>query len=387
ADGAGSRVRKAAGFDMVGPDNIQTYINVHFKANLRELVSGREGILYWVMDEALTGTFIAHDIDSNWIFMKAVDADEPIDSIDEDKFATLLKASIGADVPIEIQSMNAWRMTAQISSGYRAGGIFLVGDAAHRFPPTGGIGMNTGFQDAHNLVWKLGMVERGMAPEILATYEPERKPIAQTNSDQSLHNALKMIEVAVALDVDGDQRITAGDIDAVLADPERLAAVQTAVDAQAEHFNLSGLDLGLCYTGAAVLEDGPPPVSDNPASNYLPSTTPGARLPHATLLKDGEPISTLDLVPYDHLLILSQGDRHPGLDAAVETLRGEGVPVHLEMFGSGTAAPPTDDAAFAALFPADELLLVRPDGHIAGRFRGDNAAQEACRACAGLWSP
>jgi 2,4-dichlorophenol 6-monooxygenase len=65
ADGAGSRVRKTAGIDMIGPDNIQTFINIHFSANLRELLSGREALLYWVMDEEVAGTFIAHDIERN----------------------------------------------------------------------------------------------------------------------------------------------------------------------------------------------------------------------------------------------------------------------------------------------------------------------------------
>lgn len=383
ADGAGSRVRKAANIDMVGPDDIQTFVNIHFSANLREPLAGREGLLYWVMDKEVEGTFIAHDIERNWIFMKTVDASESLDPIDEAKFAALLHKAIGADLPATIHSMNAWRMTAQIASAFRRDRLFLVGDAAHRFPPTGGIGMNTGFQDAHNLAWKIAMVEAGQDPGLLDTFEPERKPVAEANSEQSLTNALRMTEVAFLLDVDGDRRITLPDLDAVLADTDRLAAVQRAVDAQAAHFNMSGLDLGVCYTGAGVIDDGPPPASDDPVSKYVPSTTPGARLPHAMLLRDGAPLSTLDLVACDRFLLLARDDAPGALEVAVEEVAARGVPLGMLRVGSGADTVPADDR-FDALFPKGKVLLVRPDGHIAARFESGRAAGELAGAMEAL---
>ena len=386
ADGAGSRVRKACGFDMVGPDNIQTFVTVHFKADLGESLQGREGLLYWVMDEQVDGVFIAHDIDrGNWIFMKTVDETENLEKLDEARFAGLLREAIGADVPHEVLSLNSWRMTSQISSGYRKDGVFLVGDAAHRFPPTGGIGMNTGFQDVHNLIWKIGMVEGGMDAGIFDTYEPERKPVAQTNSEQSFHNARKMMEVAVQLDANGDGKITADDLTAVLADDSRQAAVQQAIDAQAAHFNMAGLDLGVCYSGRGVIEDGAPPVSENPVSVYLPSTTPGARLPHAPLERDGAPISTLDLVPYDRFLVWTQSDADDGLNAVVAELTQQGVPVSLQRLSEQAGIQPVDDS-FAALFPSNEVLVLRPDGHIAARVPANQAAEGVARAIGQLWS-
>lgn len=375
ADGAGSRVRKAAGIGMTGPDNLQTYINIHFSANLRERLAGRESLLYWVMDQEVEGVFIAHDIERNWIFMKTAGADEALDSIDEAKFTEFLREAIGQEAPLEIHGMNAWRMTAQIADGYRRGRLFLVGDAAHRFPPTGGIGMNTGFQDAHNLAWKIAMVEAGVDATLLETYETERRPVAQTNSGQSLANAMKMQEVAVLLDADGDRNISFADIDAVLADPERKAAVQRAVDAQAAHFNMIGLDLGVCYTGAAVIGDGPPPVPDDPVSNYLPSTTPGARLPHALLKRDGDTLSTLALVPHDSFLVMTRVDIEGKLQAAVAELRAKGAPVCFQRLAPDSDKTPADDGS-AALFPENEALLVRPDGHIAARFANERAAAE-----------
>ena len=385
ADGAGSRVRKACGFEMVGPDNIQTFVTMHFTADLSEALQGREGLLYWVMDNAVNGTFIAHDIDRGiWIYMKTVDEAENLNPIDEKKFAGLLAEAIGADVPHQLLSLDAWRMTSQISSGYRKNNVFLVGDAAHRFPPTGGIGMNTGFQDVHNLIWKIGMVEAGMDPAIFDTYELERKPVAETNAAQSFHNATRMIEVAVQLDVNGDRKVTKDDLEAVLDDPSRQQAVQAAIDAQAAHFNMAGLDLGVCYTGAGVIEAGPPPKSENPVSIYLPSTTPGARLPHAPLEKDGSVISTLDLLPYDCYLVWAQSDSDE-LAAAVAELAAEGTPVRLQRISSSEGITPADDA-FTNLFPDDEVLVVRPDGHIAALLPADQAVTAIGDVLRRLWA-
>ena len=385
ADGAGSRVRKACGFEMVGPDNIQTFVTVHFTADLRESLAGREGLLYWVMDEEVNGVFIAHDIDRGiWIFMKTVDETEDLDQIDEAKFAGLLKKAIGADVPHELLSLDSWRMTSQISTGYRKDNVFLVGDAAHRFPPTGGIGMNTGFQDVHNLIWKIGMVEAGMDPAVFDTYESERKPVAETNAAQSHHNASKMIEVAIQLDVNGDRKVTMDDLEAVLADETKRQAVQAAIDAQAAHFNMAGLDLGVCYSGAGVIEDGPLPQSENPVSIYLPSTTPGARLPHAPVQRNGESISTLDLLPYDRFLVWTQSEGDDGLDVVVTEMIGRGVPVSLQRLTEGAGISAADDS-FAALFPADECNADPAGwahcGASARRSGGDAAHRGARSAC------
>ena len=245
--------------------------------------------------------------------------------------------------------------------------------------------MNTGFQDVHNLIWKISMVEAGMSPAIFDTYESERKPIAETNAAQSHHTASKMTEVAIQLDVNGDRKVTMDDLEAVLADERKQQAVQAAIDAQAEHFNMAGLDLGVCYTGAGVVEDGPPPQSENPVSIYLPSTTPGARLPHAPLERNGESISTLDLLPYDRFLVWTRSEADDGLDAAVAELVGRGIPVRLQRL-TERAGISANSESFAALFPTDEVLLIRPDGHIAARLPAEQAATELTGVLDRLWA-
>jgi 2-polyprenyl-6-methoxyphenol hydroxylase-like FAD-dependent oxidoreductase len=82
---------------------------------------------------------------------------------------------------IRIQSVSwasAFNMNARLADHYRVGRVFLVGDAAHVHPPTGGQGLNTSVQDAYNLGWKLAAVLRGAPDALLNSYEEERRPVA-----------------------------------------------------------------------------------------------------------------------------------------------------------------------------------------------------------------
>ncbi|AHG64586.1 FAD-dependent oxidoreductase [Advenella mimigardefordensis] len=72
-----------------------------------------------------------------------------------------------------------YQMSARLAERYRIGRAFLVGDAAHIHPPTGGQGLNTSVQDAYNLGWKLAAVLRGAPDRLLDSYEAERRPVAE----------------------------------------------------------------------------------------------------------------------------------------------------------------------------------------------------------------
>jgi hypothetical protein len=78
----------------------------------------------------------------------------------------------------DLQWSSNFRIGMRLAAHYRKGRGFLVGDAAHIHPPTGGQGMNTGIQDAYNLAWKMALVLRDKAaPQLLDTYEAERRPV------------------------------------------------------------------------------------------------------------------------------------------------------------------------------------------------------------------
>jgi 2,4-dichlorophenol 6-monooxygenase len=276
------------------------------------------------------------------------------------------------DVPLEVANVSTWFMTAQVADRYREGRVFLVGDAAHRFPPTGGLGLNTGVQDVHNLAWKLAAVLHGRAPEaLLDSYESERRPVARSNADQSLKNALRLFEVPQSLEIDADPEASSERMRALLADPERRARVGEAIARQAEHFDMPGLQLGFAYEqGALLREPGEPPAPVLDVRRFEPSGRPGARLPHAWLRGGPPRESLLDRVPLDRFLLLTGPQGHAWRDQAA-ALSGD-APVQLALGDDLLEDLP--GWLRAAGIGADGALLVRPDQHVAWRAAGPPAA-------------
>ena len=362
ADGAGSRVRGSLGIEMQGPPRIQSFLMIHFGANLREMVRDRPGVLYFVMDPEASGAFIAHDIDREWVYMHEFDPDqESEEDYDDDRCRDIVLRAIGEEAPLTILHKGSWHMSSQVADGMRKGRIFLAGDAAHRFPPTGGLGLNSGVQDAHNLAWKLCAVEDGWATaSLLDTYAGERLPVARENTRQSLQNAVKMGLLPQALGTDVDP--TSARLAESLADPDRRRAVAAAIEEQGEHIDMLGLQLGFSYAEGALVPEGSAPPLDS-AREYRPSAHPGARLPHAWL-EGGEPRrSSLDWISFDHFSLISFG-AHESWTEAVE--RVGKVPVRQLRVGIDLELP--DDAwqTNCGVEPTG-ALLIRPDQHVAWR--------------------
>lgn len=411
ADGAGSPVRRSLELPMVGETNLAHLITVNFEADIRHLVKDSPSILFWVLSAAAPGTFIVHDAARYSVFMTPYfprhesPADFPMARCER-----LLRTALGdRHMPLRITSLSNWTMQAHIAASYSKQRTFLVGDAAHRFPPTGGLGLNTGAADAHNLAWKLASVIKGRAGRgLLDTYGAERKPVAETNCRVSVANHWKMREVTTALGLDEDRlptlarlrasaparalpvalrsavkRMLVAPVDGRTRRVQRAATprfeaiqrnVQQAAEAQMEHFNTLGLDLGYVYRSAAVCgSDAPPlgaPMAASSVLEVVQSFTPGARLPHFRLQHpSGLSGTSHDLVGNGHFLLVGFG-RHgkacAGL-AADASLRLGGLPVHGVDIG---AAIHCDDRPQLSLWNRglpDGAILVRPDGHVAWR--------------------
>jgi 2,4-dichlorophenol 6-monooxygenase len=382
ADGAGSAVRRSAGIEMRGPDQIQAFIMIHARADLRAVVGDRPATLYWVMDPDVRGAFVAHDRAGTWVYMQEWDpATDPFESYTVERCEAIFRRAAGIDgahrIPLAIENISSWRMTCQVADRYRHGRIFLAGDAAHRFPPSGGLGLNTGIADVHNLAWKLAALDAGWASvEILDSYETERRPVAETNAQKSLENALGLIEVWTALGATGDPDETRANVERVLGSETGRAGVRAAAEGQAEHFDMLGLHLGFAYPPGSglVLDDGstaPTPV--NAVRDYLPSTSPGVRLPHAWVERDGERISTLDLAAPGTFTLLTASASWAAAGALVAT---GPVPLAVVMMGRD-AFDPSGSWSVVSGIGATGALLIRPDQHVAWRAATAGADPEA----------
>ncbi|HXC50853.1 MAG TPA: FAD-dependent oxidoreductase [Candidatus Limnocylindrales bacterium] len=372
ADGAGSPLRKSLGISCLGPDRIQAFVMIHFEANLRPLVADNPGVIFWISDPSCAGCLVAHDIDREWVFMHAWDPSvESFESYDDARCMDLVRrAMVASDIPLTIRAAAPWLMTSQIAERYREGRIFLAGDAAHRFPPTGGMGLNTGVQDAHNLVWKIAAVEKGWAdPTILDTYESERRPVASYNAEQSLANAVRLMEVPVAMGTADLPDAARRSFDEMLESPRRRAEVAAAIANQAEHFDMLGLQMGFAYPEGAVLSDGSEAVGlSNPIREFVPSSRPGSRLPHGWIVKNGARVSTLDLISTDRLTLLVP--KGSGLSTT-----SIAAPIRVVEWGKDVDDPDNWWEHVAALAGGGGLL-VRPDQHVAARFVRVPAADE-----------
>jgi 2,4-dichlorophenol 6-monooxygenase len=372
ADGAGSRVRAWLDIPMEGPDVLQHFVMIHAAADLRHLVGERPATLYWTMDPDARGVFVAHDLGSTWVFMHDWDpGTESFEDYTPERCAQLFRRAAGVDdLELTVEHIRHWRMSSQIAERYHEGRVFLVGDAAHRFPPTGGLGLNTGVADIHNLVWKLAAVERGEAlPGLLDTYVTERRPVARMNADKSLENTVRMIDVFVACGAAGTPQEARAAFDASLATAEGRAAITAATEGQDGHFDLLGLQLGFTYAPGSgpVLDDGTTAVEvADPVREYAPSTRPGGRLPHAWVTRDGRRLSTLDLVvPGRWLLVTSS----PAWAAAAGRTTDGPLPLEVAFVGRDVV---DDRGRWAAVSGIGDsgAILVRPDQHVAWRSPG-----------------
>ncbi len=389
ADGAGSRIRAASGIAMVGPASLQHFIAVHLAADLCPIVADRPGVLHFVLDPAVAGTFIAHDPEREWVFMTSYDpTEESVDDYDPDRCRAMVLAAIGdrptetetateaapgsaAGAELEVLSVGSWNMSAQLADRMRDGRVFLIGDAAHRFPPTGGLGLNTGVGDAHGLIWKLLAVEDGWAdPSILDSYQTERHPVAGANAQQSTTNAFKMVVLLEALGLTtspSSDRLLAS-----LADPAKTDAIAAAVTEQSTHFDMIGLQLGYCYGEGALVRDGDRPDPEPDPSIFDPRADVGARLPHAWL-DDGR--STLDLIEAGRLTLLTWGDHDAWAEVigTVGPIDAGGPPiVQIRVPDGGSMARWRERCRV----DGPEAFLIRPDQHIAWRSGSPCSAQE-----------
>ena len=348
ADGGAGFCAKLAGIAYEGPPQLAVMLNTYFRADLSAFETMREvaGMIF-TRHEGYAGpphSFLNTNGADRWLLLERIGAraDERASPATEAETIEKLRAVLrqpGLDIRIINQAV--WRLTRRIAETFREGPVFLAGDAAHRFPPTGGLGLNSGIEDVHNLAWKLAFVLQGKASErLLDSYDVERRPIANANADMALLNMArfqKFTEAAVSGNRDK--------LDFWLKD-------------MANHTNSIGHVLGFTYKEGALIPDGSTPPPPTPRT-YTPTYRPGSRFPHFWL-DPQRTRSSLDLFDSDMVLVVGEsGDAWA--EAAGEVSRRWNLPILVHRLGE------VDPALGIAMGPRG-AALVRPDGVTAWRI-------------------
>ncbi len=323
-----------------------------------------------------------------WVFHLNYSNDDPR-RLDGALVEADMREALGiGDCDVTIHMITRWELMGVVASSFRVGNVFFAGDAAHRHPPTGGLGLTSATQDVHNLCWKLAYVLAGDArPGLLDSYESERRSSIHANVDNSLTSALNHIVIGDTLGlVDPEQTAEAGWAKVAKvwgddpADEEYRERVRLAIASQTQEFRKLNVEYGYRYSSGAILPDGTPePVSPDPTRVYRPSTRPGSPLPHAWVTtRGGERISTLDAVRPGRFVLIAGSDGAAWVDAAREIASASQFP--LDAYTLGHLAGDLLDLECSWLrhreFAEDGAILVRPDRFIAWRSLSSSSSPQ-----------
>lgn len=268
-------------------------------------------------------------------------------SIESPTPAVLLQEMFRIDVPFEVLNVVLWHQNLLVAERYSDRRVFLAGDAVHLVIPTGGLGMNTGVGDAIDLSWKLAGTLAGWGgPNLLSSYELERRPVGLHNRDVSGRAAAGVNSWRAACRPEIDSDTPEGETNR--KEVARLAAI-----GQRLSHEMIGTELGYSYAGSPIIcmDDEPPPALVD--DRYQPTTRPGSRLPHVWL-NDGQALH--DRIGREFTLI-NLGGSH----AALPTLRQS-----FDEFGASLDIVQVDSIPAREIYGYD-LVLVRPDLHVVWR--------------------
>jgi 2-polyprenyl-6-methoxyphenol hydroxylase-like FAD-dependent oxidoreductase len=343
-DGASSVVRRAMDLTMEGERGVITFCQVHFKSRDVETLHAHGQFWHTFFVGGGVGAIIAQDERDTWTLQTSAITDG-VRTEDIDK-QELLDAVCGRHLEVdEILQSSVWHANVLVADHYRLERLFVAGDAAHEVIPTGGYGLNTGIADAVNLGWKLAAVVHGYGGnDLLDSYEAERRPVAIMARDWSFRHLGVHVKAQELIDH------TLIESDTAEAEEHRRALAAYFASNTGEHESF-GVEMGYVYTSPVIVSDGSP-VLDDDGSTYVPTTLPGARAPHVRLA-DGR--SMLETYRKDFTIVSFIGEEAPR--ALAEKARAVGLPLRVLA---------VDDATARTVYETD-LVLVRPDGHVAWR--------------------
>jgi 2-polyprenyl-6-methoxyphenol hydroxylase-like FAD-dependent oxidoreductase len=428
ADGAHSSTRKQLGIELIKEaGTLQHLINVHFfSPQLSEWLRSRiPAMLYFVYSSTVVAVLVVHALQRGE-FVAQIPFFPPhqlAEDFDENRCVEMLQRLVGKPINVRVSSIRTWRMGVWEASRFQSqwGRCFLIGDAAHQFPPAGGFGMNTGIQDAHNLIWKIAAALRSentniseFTERLLVSYENERRPIARLNAKVSVQNFEKTLRIpsAIGLDLNTANRLSRWinripfpqtlksacfqkamqlglkQVDwlksnHVLAQKRRRAVSKIFIDAKQQTLQLlfPNQDLGFVYKKGWLAGQDKSVKDQFDPLKFTPELKRGGRMPHFWLTdKYGQQISVLDLpslmIGPDSrpcYVMLVAAESHitskifnkaqiakfdPIIMVKIAELRDDQSQGH---FSFHQKRPPFVPSPFA--------ILMRPDGHIAWLYQ------------------
>jgi 2,4-dichlorophenol 6-monooxygenase len=383
---AGRLVGPTFGVQLEGPTGLLDMVGVHFSADLSKwwdddalltFFNNPEGAGTWGSGAmAVLGPTWGKNSEE-WVIQFAFAPDDPArndESAMVPRIRQLLKLP---DLQLQVHGINHWVLEGVLADRYQVGRVFVAGDAAHRHPPTTGLGLNTAFQDAHNLAWKLALVlNNGLSPALLDTYGPERRPIGRRNVDWAMFTFMNhtVLDAGRGITPGAPVEQNRAAFEALFAQSEMgdsLRARATEVfRTQRTEMQAHDIEMGFFYADGAIVPDGsPPPPRDPMGLVYVPTSRPGHRLPHAWIESPEQGrISTHDLITGDGFVLITGDEGTPWCDVADRVGKEHGIELRAVAIGVlGDFADP--DGAWAATREIEDsgAILVRPDNHVAWR--------------------
>ena len=400
ADGGNSLVADQAGLPFEGEMGVGGSMNILFRADLSKYVAHRPSVLYWVMQPGANVGGIGMGLVrmvrpwNEWLIVWGYDINQPPPEVDEDMATQVARQLVGdPELEIDLISANTWTVNNMYATHMQKDRVFIMGDAAHRHPPSNGLGSNTSIQDSFNLAWKLAMVLKGQAGEgLLDSYSTERAPVAKqivTRANQSIGEFGPIFEalgMAEGVDPEVMQQNLEARCDATPAAEKQREAIREAIAFKKYEFDAHGVEMNQRYRSDAVETDGQlEPAFDLDAElHYQPTTWPGARLPHVWVFDHdtGEQVSTLDLVGKGRFTLLTGIGGEAWADAATAVAADLGLDLNAHIIGPRQKyVDHTGDWARARDISDTGCVLVRPDQHVAWRIEAmaDNPKSELTR--------
>jgi 2-polyprenyl-6-methoxyphenol hydroxylase-like FAD-dependent oxidoreductase len=345
-DGGASPVRKQLGIKLRGEGNLlQLRQALYYSEDLYDKIpignGPGKGRHYHVADGQAT-FLIMQDSTKHWTLHSVVEKDEDM--------ATQFEKTVAIPVKYEMLYVGRWKQNLLLADRYGSGRVFLAGDSAHLVIPTGGLGMNTGVGDAIDLSWKLAGTLRGWGgPNLLASYEVERRQVGDRNVGASRYASVGRRKWRSQYkpnirDITPEGQATRDNL-AKVADVE-----------QRKTNEMIGAEMGYRYVGSPIIweEPGGP---EHLWREYIPTTWPGARLPHVWLKGH---IAIQDRIGKGYTLVRLGGTKADtsALESAVKS------------YGAPFEVLDIDDDVARDIYGYD-LILLRPDMHVV--WRGNEA--------------